>query len=1227
MNQTQNLLLADLIIDGKKSKESGLYISEMAFDEGISQVSKAVLTVCSNSLCLKLRGKKDLNGEQTKKGLLDYLDQKATICFLDNEKISRTFTGKITSVTHLGVSNTVSSNIYKYEFIVEPTIADMKQSHHTRQIKKTINDAIKEILSTYYGDATIDFVETESDKNIYLFYQQNETDYDFFLRLLTQFGLSFFVNSQKNEDSDEYFERVIISDGKSFELPTATRPANSHTDRNLNILVNKSSKTKSKNIRISSWQMSNSTTIDEICKTDSLKKKDNDKRLWFLDSLATPHSETQTDEKTRDKVACNYLNSIRSSSANWFGTAHLNDFQATDILNIFDFYSPCNLDSEEKEKSALLSEDTIRARIVSLNLLLTNVLPFAIDSSALSPVAEVKFRCAEISKEAPSTFTTFANKDALSPKISVSDSQAAFKDNKDLNIFSDSKGGADIGLSIKKATVCYPSTTTEEDLAKLPKRNAQAKINIDANTGECFFYAKIDNSTKPNEVLFTMPIAGLGQGLYRYPRIGERILVLDNKDSRYILLSYLPDTKTMPFFQSKKASSDEEIKTLLKLNGLTEEQQKEIIKKYQAQESSLADGQLAEQSVATVLRHSSNNFMINKETEADITNYLSEESSKKFTASLKPLNRNVDASFKATDYQNKDIKYSEIGMYSGSSYYDDEEKQWMWSPETLRIQTPGNQYNHTGLTNVSTANAFVFSTPNATKFGEFRVIDVGSVVIDAKRSITLKVAGNVIKISETGISIGSQSTCTEGTPYDSKLSLNPIGASLSGLEVKIGSTMSTSVSSGFGELIKLNKGKVGISGHSVDLATDDNRSMNFDLACYYIDLAQYLALFALDQANMKKRLDIGYNDMVKTGAFDFKFKLASKDAKALEWFEKVYGTVNKPVWGLAQKFVRLGYKLSAIPPSIKYTAAFILETITDFLFLTYDSVIILLTVDILDLGVLKKLTPEQTQRQTTIVNFIKIVTKTVFLSLAIPAIKKHKVGDCSYQKMSPSAITTFSPELSADFVNFKATAHNFPLNPLTSAPTTALEGIPGGLAKATATLAAQAMQRVTGIGTAAAFAALLEASAEAPAFTIKSEKGSVSLDSCALKALKTEIKTALAKFDVTSSQSKVNVKSASNKFTTTGKLDVSADMGFKLTSKGNSISINPVRIETTCSSLDMKTKQLQMKASVALKVDGAAFNLDSNAVTFKGQSFNLDSKVLKVNSPTITVGGQLVKVG
>ena len=1171
MAENKSILLADFMIDGKKSGETGLYISEMTFNEGISQIGKAVLTICSNSLCLRLRGKKDQNGNTTEEGLLDYLDKKATICFFDKKEISRTFTGKITSVTHLGVSNTVSGNIYKYEFIVESNLADMRFAHHTRQIKKSIKETLKEILSTYFGDATIDFVVAEPDTNAYLFYQQNETDYDFFMRLLAQFGLSFFVSSQKNQNSDEYYEQVTISDGKSFELPEESRQPNSHTDRNLNILVNKSSKTLSENIRIATWQMSNSISIDDICRTDSPKPQGDEKRLWFLNSMATPHSETQSDSDTRDKIAGNYLDSIHFSSANWFGTARLNDFQATDVLNIFDFYAQCDLDTEDKEKAALQSDDTIRARIISLNLVLTNILPFEVASEGSSASAEVKFRCAEISKEAPSVFTPLTDQNALSAE------EPATK----ANLVAASIPVANeetSGVTLKKATVCYKSG---EATTGKPAKNAAATINIDSQTGESYFYAKIDNSNVVSEVLFTMPLAGLGQGLYKYPRIGERIFVLDNKDSRYVLHSYIPDSTKMPFFNNAAIPSDA--------------------------------------AVATVLRHSSDNF-INGSSEADLTCYLGEENSGLNKPTLKQITRNVSGSFAPEDYDSKDIKYSEIGMYSGSTTKDKDGNS-TWSPEVLRIQTPGNQFNHTGLLNLNTANAFIFSTPNAnqedSKYGSFSVLDVGSVVIDAKKSITLKVAGNMVTINEKGVNIISQSTCTENTPYDSVLSLSPIGASLSGLEVNVAGTISTNVSGGLSAGVSLAKGAVAINGHTVDLSTVDHSGANFDIFLYCFDVAKYTARFIADQVNMKKRLDTGYNDMVKDGYFNsdlLDYRMTGGKSDALKQGLATYNAT----WNFIVTIAKTVYSFKSLYPPLRGKLSVYIAGITvNLLFGIFDSVMALLSDDVYKVGALKSLTPEQVQRQITITNFIKVATKSTFVLMKLASIKSYKAGDISYLMMDPEEIKSFSSSLKTDFVKVSATAHNVPLNPFLSSRCDglpALKAIPNGPVRAAQKNLTRALRGVADAGSAAAFGALMTASSLAPAFTLKSDNGSVGLDSKALKEFKTEILTGLAKVSVTSPKVDFNVTSPKVDFNTSGRLNVSSLLGTKISCVNNTIEIVPAAIKTTGALLDMRiTTLLKMNSDAALNLKGASINVDGN--------------VTGIKSPVINVTGQLVKVG
>ena len=1205
MAENKSILLADFMIDGKKSGETGLYISEMTFNEGISQIGKAVLTICSNSLCLRLRGKKDQNGNTTEEGLLDYLDKKATICFFDKKEISRTFTGKITSVTHLGVSNTVSGNIYKYEFIVESNLADMRFAHHTRQIKKSIKETLKEILSTYFGDATIDFVVAEPDTNAYLFYQQNETDYDFFMRLLAQFGLSFFVSSQKNQNSDEYYEQVTISDGKSFELPEESRQPNSHTDRNLNILVNKSSKTLSENIRIATWQMSNSISIDDICRTDSPKPQGDEKRLWFLNSMATPHSETQSDSDTRDKIAGNYLDSIHFSSANWFGTARLNDFQATDVLNIFDFYAPCDLDTEDKEKAALQSDDTIRARIISLNLVLTNILPFEVASEGSSASAEVKFRCAEISKEAPSVFTPLTDQNALSAE------EPATK----ANLVAASIPVANeetSGVTLKKATVCYESG---EATTGKPAKNAAATINIDSQTGESYFYAKIDNSNVVSEVLFTMPLAGVGQGLYRFPRIGERILVLSNKDSRYVLHSYIPDSNTMPFFKKGVLPSDADIEKILKndiryeaeYEAASENEKKNMVKDYKDELKDILANQPKEQAVATVLRHSSNNFMSDG-SEVNIPNdYMTDDSLNPFTAKLKPITRNVTGSFKSSDHSTKEIKYSEIGMYSGS------QKGNKWTPEVLRIQTPGNQFNHTGLANISTANSFVFSTPNAnqedSKYGSFSVLDVGSVVIDAKKSITLKVGGNMVCITEEGVSVISQTTCTNSTPYDSKLTLTPIGASLSGLSVDVSSIMSTNVSDGLGAGVSLSKGAVAINGHTVDLSTVDHQSLPFDIVCYCVDLIKYVGYFADDQAEMEDRLNTGYNEIFGDGYFNsdkLSYHLGAKSDVA-----KKTEAIVLTTWDWIVKIAKTVYLFKSVfPPLRGKLSVYIAGVVVDIGLAIFDSVMAMIDL----FGGFDSLTPVEVQRKITITNLIKIATKTVFMCIKVHALRSYSAGDISYFMIDPNEIKTFSSSLKADFVKVDAKAHNVPLNPLIPPNNTGLAAIPDLGMRSVAEMLNASIKRTVGAGSAGVFEALIATSGAVPAFALKSGDNKVGLNSNALTELKSEILTGLAQLNVhsvvsaktvvTTPDCEIDLNAPQSKIDAAGLLNISSGL--------NTIEISSASIKTTSTMLDMQTTTLQMKANAALKVDTDVFNLNGQVTNLRASASNISSSLINV---------------
>ena len=78
------------------------------------------------------------------------------------------------------------------------------------------------------------------------------------------------------------------------------------------------------------------------------------------------------------------------------------------------------------------------------------------------------------------------------------------------------------------------------------------------------FYAKNDTTdTKTNVINLVMPIGGKENGFYRYPKVGENILVDADADDKYYLMGYLPsaadvENNFLANEAEKKALQDEE---------------------------------------------------------------------------------------------------------------------------------------------------------------------------------------------------------------------------------------------------------------------------------------------------------------------------------------------------------------------------------------------------------------------------------------------------------------------------------------------------------------------------------------------------------------------------------------------------------------------------------------------------------------------------------------------
>ncbi|MCQ2914189.1 MAG: hypothetical protein MJ247_03235 [Alphaproteobacteria bacterium] len=73
------------------------------------------------------------------------------------------------------------------------------------------------------------------------------------------------------------------------------------------------------------------------------------------------------------------------------------------------------------------------------------------------------------------------------------------------------------------------------------------KVSSQKANDKFSFYAKIDDNQKnPFVIKYMMPVGGVTNGLYRFPKVGEKVLVSEEGETRY-LMGYLPNSLSQDF--------------------------------------------------------------------------------------------------------------------------------------------------------------------------------------------------------------------------------------------------------------------------------------------------------------------------------------------------------------------------------------------------------------------------------------------------------------------------------------------------------------------------------------------------------------------------------------------------------------------------------------------------------------------------------------------------------
>ena len=476
------------------------------------------------------------SGKSTKDypALCELLDSPARLILRQSNDETLTFSGKISQVKHLGLchGNPKVAPIFHYRLTLTSVLNDMRFVRQSRTFeKKNFENVIREVLKYY--KINVDFrCTTTANSDFYNcqrdFYQRSESDYEFFCRVLFMAGWSFRIYTQGGDQQGNQ-ESILITDGNFFTLN------GNDTDFQASVNVEEA---KGK-ILISNWSMESRTDIDSFTNDSGTFNGNEGQRKWFLGSGGSLFANDSDDD------AAKRLANYRMDSLNRFLSVDKQCYQgsATSLklypgcrITLSDFYGP--------------SGGTIKACITGLEYIVTDRLPEGYPDTNRPP--ELKIRISGIDSPTQ-TVPLFSE---VRETTQEKDAALGGKTIAALASIEGTSGNSTVFC----ATVCSQDGNFSD------KTNDVCTLATEENTNGVFFYAKLDGAAQASLVQFTMPVGGSGQGLYRLPRMGDRIVVMPSTEERYILLCYIPTCKTMPFVDKDHIGNSQRM-TVLRHNA------------------------------------------------------------------------------------------------------------------------------------------------------------------------------------------------------------------------------------------------------------------------------------------------------------------------------------------------------------------------------------------------------------------------------------------------------------------------------------------------------------------------------------------------------------------------------------------------------------------------------------------------------------------------------------
>ena len=523
----------------------GLWVRHLRMEEGFCRLPRAEIEIVAK----KAIAMDDLEG---------YVEQPAAleISRVDvgsKRRTTRWFSGIVTSVEHEGrILASQGGSVFGYRMTVSPNLVNLAYSQSNLQYADTAAlDVVKDILDRYNVAYRLDDRLPDAAKEKHDYFQTEESDYSFLLDVLSACGLSFSYRMPRQEADAKAVKGPMLHIGRGTGLPYASDFAeNGNGADPLHSFSCDRERSDATYRRMDHWRMRKSIGTDrvEVGFVDNSGAEafgaagaaDSLRRMRFNSALSAV-----SDKGSVDRVTAEYQRALALDTVRWQGRTTCLEAMAGCRLEIHGFFDETG-GANDKPIDALVASTVLDCRQALPSDLVgadgENVTHLGIELSCMDgKQVNDDLGDAAVGKRDTLGATGFkgASPNQSKPDLIGKGKPTPVNPPKPVN-----------RLSLVQAVVTNSSGVVDD-------KNTGNSVELETGykfTAVPFAGKKEDKIT----VRLVMPVGGMGQGLFRVPRIGDRILVcrfVVGNVTTYYLQGYLPDAN-MPFSNTENESTE-----------------------------------------------------------------------------------------------------------------------------------------------------------------------------------------------------------------------------------------------------------------------------------------------------------------------------------------------------------------------------------------------------------------------------------------------------------------------------------------------------------------------------------------------------------------------------------------------------------------------------------------------------------------------------------------------